>query len=49
MVDRYKDRNGGYTKLIKVDNRTGYNAPMVLTTFIIYKEWREKSPFRFLF
>lgn len=34
IADRYKDRSGGYTKLIKVDNRTGDNAPMVLITFV---------------
>lgn len=34
IAERYKDRKGGYTKLIKVDNRTGDNAPMVLITFL---------------
>jgi len=34
IAERYKDRNGGYTRLIKVDNRMGDNAPMVLITFV---------------
>ena len=34
LAVRYKDRNGGYTKIIKVDNRTGDNAPMVMITFV---------------
>ena len=28
LADRYKDRNGGYTRVIKLGNRFGDNAPM---------------------
>lgn len=34
IADRYQDRQGGYTKLIKVQRRTGDNAPMVIITFV---------------
>jgi len=34
IADRFQDRNGGYTRLIKVDARIGDNAPMVLITFV---------------
>lgn len=34
IAERYKDRKGGYTKLIKMYNRTGDNAPLVLITFV---------------
>ena len=28
LADRYKERNGGYTRVIKLGNRFGDNAPM---------------------
>ncbi|MDD4532179.1 MAG: 50S ribosomal protein L17 [Bacilli bacterium] len=31
---RYKDRNGGYTRVLKVENRRGDNAPMCLVAFV---------------
>ena len=31
---RYKERNGGYTRRLKVDNRLGDNAPMCLVSFV---------------
>jgi large subunit ribosomal protein L17 len=31
---KYKDRNGGYTRSLKVDNRVGDNSPMSLVEFI---------------
>lgn len=34
IAEKYKDRKGGYTRLIKVNNRTGDNAPMVIITFV---------------
>lgn len=30
----YKARNGGYTRMLKLDNRQGDNAPMVLVEFV---------------
>ena len=30
----YKDRNGGYTKVLKTENRRGDNAPMAIVTFV---------------
>ncbi|MCI2069152.1 MAG: 50S ribosomal protein L17 [Bacilli bacterium] len=32
---RYKDRNGGYTRILKVDNRKGDNSPMCLVAFVL--------------
>lgn len=34
IAERFKERNGGYTRLIKVANRQGDNAPMVIITFV---------------
>lgn len=31
---KYKDRKGGYTRALKVDNRLGDNSPMSLVEFI---------------
>ncbi|HZJ89106.1 MAG TPA: 50S ribosomal protein L17 [Bacilli bacterium] len=31
---RFKDRNGGYTRLLKLGNRRGDNAPIVLLEFV---------------
>lgn len=31
---RYKDRNGGYTRILKMENRRGDNAPMCLVAFV---------------
>ncbi|MBE4704305.1 50S ribosomal protein L17 [Spiroplasma platyhelix] len=34
IAQRYQDRNGGYTKLIKINPRAGDNAKMVIITFV---------------
>ncbi|MGL5268638.1 MAG: 50S ribosomal protein L17 [Spiroplasma sp.] len=34
IAERYKDRNGGYTRLIKINPRIGDNAKMVIITFV---------------
>lgn len=31
---RYKDRNGGYTRVLKMANRRGDNAPMAMVAFV---------------
>jgi large subunit ribosomal protein L17 len=31
---KYKTRNGGYTRVLKLDNRRGDNAPMALLSFV---------------
>jgi large subunit ribosomal protein L17 len=32
---RYKDRNGGYTRILKLANRKGDNAPICLVAFVL--------------
>lgn len=34
LAERYKDRQGGYTRIIKAGNRYGDNAPMAIIEFI---------------
>ena len=34
IAPRYKDRNGGYTRVLKVANRRGDNAPMAIVSFV---------------
>lgn len=31
---KYRERNGGYTRVLKLDNRQGDNAPMALVAFV---------------
>jgi large subunit ribosomal protein L17 len=32
---RYKDRNGGYTRVLKIANRKGDNSPMAMIAFVL--------------
>lgn len=34
IAPRYKERNGGYTRVLKVANRRGDNAPMAIVSFV---------------
>ncbi|WP_338969466.1 50S ribosomal protein L17 [Spiroplasma endosymbiont of Labia minor] len=34
LAKRFKNRNGGYTRILKLDNRRGDNAPMVIIELV---------------
>jgi large subunit ribosomal protein L17 len=34
VADRFKDRSGGYTRIVKAGFRTGDNAPMAIIEFV---------------
>ena len=38
LAPRFKGRPGGYTRLIKLGNRSGDNAPMVRMEFVVGKK-----------
>jgi len=40
---RYRDRAGGYTRIIKLGFRTGDNAPVSLVEFVVKDESKEKG------
>ncbi|MCK6545140.1 50S ribosomal protein L17 [Myxococcota bacterium] len=37
LAERFKDRHGGYTRIMKIGNRHGDNAPMSFIEFLGYE------------
>jgi large subunit ribosomal protein L17 len=48
LSSRYRERAGGYTRIIKVGCRMGDNAPMSLIEFVRDIEKKEKAKKRLL-
>jgi len=44
IAPRYKDINGGYTRIIKVGHRHGDNAPLSIIEFTVQKQEEKKEP-----
>lgn len=43
LVDRYRDRNGGYTRILKLGNRHGDSAPMAILEYLTAEIKKEAS------
>jgi large subunit ribosomal protein L17 len=44
IAPRYKDINGGYTRIIKIGHRHGDNAPLSIIEFTVQKQEEKKEP-----
>ncbi len=44
LAERFKDRPGGYTRVLKLGNRHGDNAPMSIIEFIGYEPQKAQDP-----
>lgn len=44
IADRFKERNGGYLRIIKAGNRYGDNAPMAVIAFVDHDPSAKKAP-----
>lgn len=43
LSERYRERNGGYTRIVKVGYRVGDNAPVSILEFIAEERKKEKA------
>jgi len=43
LSTRYRDRSGGYTRIVKTGYRTGDNAPMSIIEFVLDAEMEKKK------
>jgi len=41
LAPRFADRQGGYTRILKMANRRGDGAPLVLMEWVGYEEWHK--------
>lgn len=44
LVEAFRDRQGGYTRTIKIGNRRGDNAPMVVIELILPEDFDNMKP-----